>query len=245
MTANEKIRIKRTLIIVSLFIAIGIFVHHPRFAVAETTVSEERDVGMFSSVDLRVPGNLYITQGEKQVLKLEGIRNLLDKCKAYVQNRHLVIETDSWKKYWSKKYINVYVTIPEITGLEISGSGNIIGKSKIVTDELGLKISGSGNIDMDVDADVLSTKIAGSGEIQLRGQAKKHRCKISGSGDLKSYGLMTENSEIKISGSGKCEVFVSQSLDAKISGSGKIYYRGDPNTVNLKTSGSGTIYKVE
>lgn len=245
MKGNEKINTLRILFIVSLFCISGINFRSPQLAVADPMVSEQRNVGMFSYVDLRVSGNLYITQGENLVLELEGDRDLLEKCKTYVRNHQLIIENDSWRNLWSKKSIYVYVTIPEITGLELSGSGRIIGKSEIVSEKLGLKISGSGDVDLDVNVHALLTEISGSGDIQIRGKAKKHNCKISGSGDLKGYELSTDSSNIKISGSAKCEILVSHSLDAKISGSGKVYYRGNPSIVNLKTSGSGSIHKVE
>lgn len=245
MIENERISKRLILVLAIIMALVGFLFMIPFNSVAENVISETRNVDIFHSVDFRGLGDLHLTQGKESGLRLEGERDLLDKCKTYVENGQLIIELDTWQKIWRRKSINVYITMPAVKGLRINGSGNIIGKSRITSDRLVIRVNGSGDIDLEIEAKELESRISGSGEIRLKGVVKSHEYQISGSGDLKGYDLVTENLKIKISGSGKCEVFVSNKLDVKVSGSGKVYYRGNPKIVNQRISQSGTIRKVD
>jgi hypothetical protein len=245
MKKNKRVALSLVSVLTTMFVLAGISLLFPLVSVAGDMISEIRPVGTFHSLDFRGHGDLHITQGRDFMVRLEGGRDLLEKYETYVDNGRLVIEMKSWWKLWRAKSITAYITMPEVKGLTISGSGTIIGETRITSQRLTLKGSGSGDIDLEVDVKKLESKISGSGEIRLRGAAKDHEYQLSGSGDLKGYELATEKSTIKVSGSGKCEVSVSAQLDVRISGSGKVYYRGNPTTVNQKISGSGTIRKVE
>lgn len=245
MEENKGVAIRLVSVLVTMLVLAGISLLFALVSVAEDMVSEIRPVGTFHSVDFRGHGDLHITQGRDFIVRLEGGSDFLEKYETYVDDGRLVIEMKSWRESWRQESITAYITVPEVRGLSLSGSGTIIGETRITSEKLYLKVSGSGDIDLEVDAKKLESKISGSGEIRLRGVAKDHEYHLSGSGDLKGYELATQKSRIKISGSGKCEVSISAQLDVKISGSGKVYYRGNPTTVNQKISGSGTIRKVE
>ena len=112
-------------------------------------------------------------------------------------------------------------------------------------DKLALELTGSGEIELDVETKQLGSIIAGSGEIRLRGSAKALQHTISGSGDLNAFNLETESAEIKITGSGNCELSASNRLHVIISGSGTVFYRGDPRTVSQEVTGSGKVKIIE
>jgi len=206
--------------------------------------SETRTVDTFHSVDLRGWGNLYVTQDGASDIRIEAEDNILPILQTYVRDGVLVIEQKEFKCVRPKKPVNVYVAMDEVKQLTLSGSGKIIGQTKITSDSLGVKVSGSGDIDFDVDTEKLRTTISGSGNAQLKGDATTHDITISGSGDIQSYDLDTEKSTVKVFGSGKSEVSVSDELDVTITGSGDVYYKGDP-VINTQITGSGKMKKVE
>jgi len=206
--------------------------------------SETRTIDTFHSVELRGWGNLYVTQDETLELRIEAEDNIIPLLQTHVTNGVLVIEQERFRCAIPKKPVNVYVTMDEVKKLSLSGSGKIIGQTKITSDSLGVTVSGSGKIDLDVDSEQLKTTISGSGNAQLKGDATAHDVTISGSGNIQSYDLVTEKSKIVVSGSGKSEVSVSDELDIRITGSGNVNYKGDP-VINTQISGSGNLKKVE
>jgi Putative auto-transporter adhesin, head GIN domain len=227
------------------WLAAVLFLFYPCFSDAGAEISETREVGQFYGVEFRGYGEVYLTQGGDTELRLVGEESLLKEYESFVDSGILIIKNDSWMKFWRKKPITVYISTPVVTVLSVVGSGAIYGESTIYSDNLKIELAGSGEIELDVTTRVLGTTISGSGEIRLRGTTQKLKHTASGSGNLKGRYLETESSEINISGSGMCELFVTGQLDVLISGSGKIYYRGNPKAVNQEVSGSGKIIKME
>ncbi|HMQ00767.1 MAG TPA: head GIN domain-containing protein [Cyclobacteriaceae bacterium] len=201
----------------------------------------------FTGVSLRTSGNVYIKHGKESSVEIETSNELMEMLDVYVQKDVLMIEFKRNSRTWNWRNpdkLDVYITMPEITMLNISSSGNIRTENKFKSDELNLKISGSGTIEAAADANVINADISGSGNIRMKGSAKVLYPSISGSGKIDAEELITETVSIKISGSGNCTVNVKDDLNARVSGSGNIYYKGEPKHVNTSISGSGKVKKL-
>ena len=208
-------------------------------------VVEKREVGKFDGIEFSGHGVLYLSAGYDYEVQLEGEESLLKDYQTFVDSGVLIIKNDFWLKFWRKKPITVYVSMPIVRKLAVAGPGSIMGESTVYSDRLKLELTGSGEIELDVEAKQLGSYISGSGEIRLRGSAKMLQHTISGSGNLKAFNLETQSSEVKITGSGSCELAASNRLEVLISGSGTVFYRGDPRTVSQEISGSGKIEIIE
>jgi hypothetical protein len=205
------------------------------------TDRQTRNVDEFSRVYLSVDATLYITQGSPQKLEIEADPDVLADIETEVNGESLNIKT---QKNLRNKTITVYITVPEIEGLGVAGSGTILGQGKISADDLDLEVAGSGKIELsDVSAAELSADIAGSGDIQVSGTASDElEVEIAGSGNFKGSDLEAKEVEIHIAGSGSTWVNASSSLDVEIAGSGDVYYKGSPQ-INSSIVGSGNIKK--
>ena len=204
---------------------------------------ETRNVGDFTAVSFGVPGKLYIKQGSKSSVELQG--DDLDEIETEVRGDRLVIKREGKWNWGGNDRITAYVTVEKLEGLNVSGSGKAIGESNFKTDNLDLGVSGSGSVELEVDADEIDTSISGSGDIYLTGNSGYHRVSISGSGKMDAEDLVSDSYKISISGSGTCRINVSKEIDAKVSGSGDVYYKGNPDKVYHSASGSGKIRKID
>lgn len=203
---------------------------------------EKRNVDQFSKIALAVSADLYLKQGSTTEVIIEAQEEILEKLKTEVNNGKLVIKFDTWRFSRYERF-KIFITTPEISELDISGSGDIIAETSIQTDEMVLRISGSGGIRIDeLTANDLNVGISGSGNINLAGSQSLGTLdlSISGSGDLDASELVTEDFTGRISGSGSCRVHVKSTLKASISGSGKIFYSGNPR-IDASISGSGKV----
>lgn len=204
--------------------------------------TENRTVEKFSSIEIQGMGDLYLSQGQQLPLRIEAEDNILRVLKADVNGEKLTIYTTACIA--PNKPIKIYASASEISGLYVSGSGNIVGLSKISSDALDLGVSGSGKMNIDVDCKDLHTDISGSGSAVLQGKAANSSVNISGSGTIASYDLTTNVTRINISGAGLAEVNVQSELNAQISGSGGVYYKGHPTQINQQVTGSGSVTNV-
>ena len=205
-------------------------------------ITEEREVSEFNKVLLKGSGKVFLTSGEKQLLEIKTDDNIMPLIETAVSGDKLTISHG--KHHLRPTAFDVFITVKELAGVAISGSGDISGKGRFVTDTFYTEISGSGDVDLEVETGKLSSKISGSGSIRLAGKAQDYRVSISGSGEINAFDVQAETVSVKISGSGDCRVHAAESLDAKISGSGDVYYKGRPR-INTKISGSGSLKSRE
>jgi hypothetical protein len=210
--------------------------------------NEERKLPSFTEISLRIPGKLIVRQGDVQKVTIEAKESTLKEIITEVNGRALIIRFPS-KNYFWKNFdpgrIDIYITIPEVTGLNVSGSGDIIGEGAISAIITELSVSGSGNLTVDkLNCDRVKAVISGSGNIVL-GQEKpasEFHGVISGSGNIKAGGFEAQSVNVTISGSGNCSIKSNGDIKVKIAGSGNLYYTGNPN-IDSAIAGSGNVKK--
>ncbi len=201
---------------------------------------EERDVSSFTGVSLGIHGDLYLTQGSPQKVIVQAEKNL-DEIETEVRDGVLRIKTDNWNS--RIKGVKIWITMPEVESLNVSGSGDLLAETSIDAEELDLKVSGSGKIKIpELKAEEIGAAISGSGDVILAGAAEEMEIRISGSGDVHAEGLKVSECGIKISGSGSCKIDATGELDVSVSGSGNVTYYNDPQ-IDARVSGSGKVRK--
>jgi hypothetical protein len=204
---------------------------------------ETRDVRGFSKVNFGVAGELFIRIGPEFKLVLEGDRDILDEIETEVSGNRLNIKKENWRFSFKNEHVAVYITMPELEGLGVSGSGKAQIVDDIKADELSLGVSGSGKlITSGLNVDRFDCGISGSGDVILgnSGSIDNGTISISGSGGFSGEGVEIDHLEVRISGSGNCRCRAGDSLDAHVSGSGNVTYLGSPR-VNARVSGSGHV----
>ena len=82
----------------------------------------------------------------------------------------------------------------------------------------------------------------GATRVTVDGVVNELLATMSGASKLDAESLQVKIAELSISGAGKAEVSVSETLKVAISGAGKVTYNGNP-TVEKHVSGAGTIRK--
>lgn len=211
--------------------------------VAQT--SQKREVSAFTEILLRIGANVHLKQGETQSVEVKCSESTLAKLITEVNDRKLVIRypNDSWFSKWNPGTVDIYVTMPQIDALVISGSGSIFSDGKIESRILDATISGSGDIKLaDLEAEKVSATLSGSGNIHLFGKQNANELKVtvSGSGNVKAIEFPAESVTVKIAGSGNCWVNSTKNLIVKLAGSGNVVYRGNPS-VESSIAGSGKV----
>jgi hypothetical protein len=209
-------------------------------------VTEDRSTGDYGSVSISGFFDVTLVDGKEGELTLKGEENLLEHIVTEVKNGNLVVKVEnginlspsSWKEG-----ISITIPVESIDALTLSGSGDIVGKKTIESENFSTDISGSGDISLSLRADTISASISGSGDMDLSGSATNFEVRVSGSGDIQAYGLEVENVNATVSGSADIQVTATASIKARVSGSGDINYRGNPTKVDTKSSGSGDVTK--
>ncbi|MEL7021010.1 MAG: head GIN domain-containing protein [Bacteroidota bacterium] len=202
--------------------------------IVERTLS----VPYFSGFGFNISGDVYLIKGDEQRIVVKGQANLID-----------LLNTDVNDGFWRIKFtknvsnikdFKVYITVPNIEEVSVSGSGDVFSDDTFEGARMDVTLSGSGNIEMAVATTELAAKISGSGTIDLAGKVTDATMSISGSGDINGNTLAVARCKAYISGSGDIRLRASEELNARIVGSGDIYYKGNPR-VRSKITGSGEV----
>lgn len=183
-------------------------------------VTDKRNVSGFSSVSLEGSGHLVVEQGAAESLTVTADDNLMPYLQAEVRGGTLALGEKPGANLNPSKDIVFNVTLANLDGLTLSGSGEVQAKG--------------------IQSPKMKIDLSGSGDISAQGSADDFGVSISGSGNFHGDGLKSKRTKVDISGSGNAAVASSDTLDATINGSGSIEYVGSPQ-VRQNINGSGSV----
>lgn len=203
----------------------------------ELTLQDITKINLSSSIDV------VVSQGPVQKVLAVGHGNIIDHLNTTVSNRLWDVNLDNG--CYSNFELTVYVTVPEIEALKITGSGDIVLEDFNQDIDPTVTISGSGNFRMNEfeTAKQLFVTMNGSGSFFAEKQVncfENLTVKVGGSGSFHGFAIEAKNGDATTSGSGSCYVFATETLDASISGSGDISYKGTPR-LTIHDNGSGNL----
>lgn len=185
-------------------------------------ITESRNPGHFSVVELSGSSRAHISQGAAFSVSVRGFGNLLPYFETKLVNGTLLLAYRNNVNV-SNDNIEVFITMPSLNGLRLAGSG---------------EIDANGNFPLVPRFD---TRIAGSGNIRIgAGASQQFFSVIEGSGNLYAAGFITEKADIFTNGSGNTEITVNSELKVRITGSGNVYYHGVP-AITSHITGSGAV----
>jgi len=207
-------------------------------------VTEERQVGDFTRVELSGIGDLEIETGDRPALRIEAEDNILSLIETEVIGDTLRIGFRDNSIPRPTRSIRYFLTVVSLEALDASGLGNITAPD-LQAERFTITISGGGDIEISgLEAEAVEIDISGLGNLEINGgEATNLEVDISGGGDLNSENLRAQEASINISGLGSATVRVSDLLRAEISGGGSVRYYGNPD-VEEEVSGLGKVERL-
>lgn len=182
-------------------------------------VSESRNQIAFHSIDNTIYADVFITQGTQEDIVIDAQQNILDLIRTNVIDNELEITVEQCVEI--SQSVKIYITIPAIRTLTLTGVGSMVGQNAF-------------------DVMDLNIVLTGVGEFRLSGMTTNLDIDLVGVGDVEAFGLESEDCDVTISGVGDAEVWASNTLDVTISGTGSVFYKGMP-TINSVITGTGEV----
>ena len=229
---------------------------------------EVREVGKFRALSSSLPCNVYFSQSAKQEVRIETTEEFASKVLTVVEDGTLKLKLEDGN--YPKLILRIVISAPEIEGIAIRGSGNLIHEGLLQVDNnLNVSVSGSGDMQFgriscrdfyatttgsgnigitSLAAGSTSARVSGSGNISIPGPVTvdgSMELSVSGSGDIDIETVTASgNASFRTTGSGDIclrDAAFEGDMDLKSSGSGDIVVNGSCRDVNASTSGSGNI----
>jgi hypothetical protein len=210
----------------------------------------------FKSIYVNSNYTVMLKQTNKQEVTVEALTEIYEATEIKVDNGVLMINVERKpdspnKSIWAKiddikmsPTMKIYVSMKNVTDLQVNGGGKIISENSIASDYITLGVSGPGTMDVDLKGNTVKAEVSGSGSLTLRGYATSLDAVLSGNGFLKGFDCPLETGKVKVSGAGSAELNVSTSLEAYVHGSGSVKHKGNTKTLTKKVYGTGTVERV-
>lgn len=214
-----------------------------------SVLTEVREVVEFSGVTNTGSFDVYIYPAEDFHVEVKAQGNLLPIIETYVSGYTLMVRTKEGTCFRSSLPVEVYVWMPELESVTLSGSGKIFAElaNAPVVDCFN---SGSGHLVIDmVEARDFTAGNSGSGLVRL-GEVTASDIGFyqSGSGTIDGgtvYGSVQFKVRHSSSGRVRADLVEGRLVDANLSGSGKIDLTGESPLANYTLNSSGRIDALE
>jgi hypothetical protein len=207
-------------------------------------VSQEREIGDVTEVDLQGFGNVHIALGERTGLRIEAEDNLMRYIETETRGGRLEITHRRGTRLINTMPIDYFVTLRTLEAISVSGAGNVDAPD-VQAGRFVVRLSGAGNVEIDrLQAETLEATISGAGGLSIDdGQVSQQEIVISGAGDYRARDLNSGETTVRLSGMGSATVHARDRLDVTISGAGSVEYAGDPE-VEQQVTGVGRVRRI-
>ena len=205
-------------------------------------VTREETITGFDKVDVSHAFTAEISQGEAFSVVIRIDDNLAQYLEVVKRGSTLKIGLKPGRPYSIRNAtMDAEVTMPELTGLDLSGAshGTITGFKS--TKALDLDLSGASHLQGDIEAGNVSFDLSGASHVTLSGSAQDVTIDASGASSVDLDGFPVNDANVEASGASNVTVNASGKLDVNASGASHVYYLGSPTLGKLDTSGASSI----
>jgi hypothetical protein len=134
--------------------------------------------GKFYGLIVNSNANIILTQGEANAIRFEGDKKDLEEVHTKVENGALIIDGNN------SRPVSIYISVEEISLIEINGAARLFVNGSINSDILLLKVNGSGSMKVDVRALTVGMIVKGSGKIIVSGTSGESYLRVYGTGNV-------------------------------------------------------------
>jgi hypothetical protein len=205
-------------------------------------VTRQFDLSGFTRVDASHGFQLKGTRGDDYNVAVQVDDNVEPYLQVRTEGDTLYIGLEQGRAYLSTT-LRAQVTLPELTGLELSGgsAGEVTGLTTDKAMDFGL--SGGSRLTGDVTGGDARLDLSGGSRMEVTGRAGDVSIDASGGSRALLGGWPVQDARVNASGGSQIEIDVSGRLSGDASGGSRVNYSGSPTSVDVTTSGGSSVQK--
>lgn len=179
------------------------------------------DLSDFDAIRIDGVFEIEVTAGEDYEVKVEAEDNLFEYIIVETKRGELVLDLENDVEIETDESILVMISMPAL--VEIDGNGVY-------------ELTATG-----IDNEKTEIYVQGVGSVELEGRTEDLRVESNGVGEVDLRDLVAQTADVRVEGIGDVYVFVEQDLRARVSGLGDVVYGGNPESVDDRVDGFGSI----
>ena len=222
------------------------------------------DLSGFTAVRVDNDFSASVSRGDAFKVSVTVNENLVKYLKVEVKGDTLYIGLDTTVTYRLTD-LRADITMPSVSGAEVSGAGDAYLTGFSSADALALKASGAGQLSMqDVKAGAVTFDASGGSRIEgqlacqdlsgvasggstatMGGSASTAKLEASGGSKLLMNRFAMRDAAVTLSGASQAAVLVNGTLDVDLSGASKLDYYGSARLGKASVNGASQLTHIQ
>jgi hypothetical protein len=203
-------------------------------------VTEDFDITGFDKVDVSHAFTVDISQGDTFSVVASIDDNLVEYLEVEKRGSTLRIGLEPRCNCIST-HGTAEVTMPELTGLELSGASNVTITGFASAMAFDVDVSGASSLRGDIEAGDARFEVSGASQVTLSGSAQEATIDASGGSNVDLADFAVADANVDSSGASTVTVNPGGTLNANASGASRVYYLGSPTLGTVETSGASSV----
>ena len=202
---------------------------------ANGTVTKKYDFGSIKSIEAGSIFSIEVTEGNEK-----GVTIVCDEAYEehievkYFQGELILSMKPNVKMLNNKEGIKVYLQMPTIEDIELSGAANLTATGTFKTRELDIELSGATSVKgLQISGSELTIECSGASTIKLDGSTSYFKSETSGASNLKAKDYSAKDGYAEVTGASSAKVRCTGTLKIMVSKMSSITHYGNPNIVNV------------
>lgn len=218
-------------------------------AIAQNKLTKEYKFGKITSIEASSVYDIEVTKGNSGTVKVVYDEFFKDRLMVNYINGKLNLEVASTKMRNNDRKIEgikVYLQMPTIENLDLSGASSLNAMGSFQTDELDVELSGASSITgLEISGNELSLDCSGASTLNLKGDFKTIEAEISGASEI----VLNSNSTVfegEFSGAATAKIYGDhKNTDVVCSGASSIILEGKTDYIKSVTTGASNLKAQE
>lgn len=184
-------------------------------AFSQKTVQLNYALNGFKEIDASSAFSIYVEKGSEQSIVVVADEHIADDVKVTVSKGVLSFYLNG-KNAGRIKTLKAHVVMPELKGVRLTGSCDLMSDDTFVTEKFTASLAGSSDLKINIRADQVEVKATGSSDVVMNTETMGLKVDAAGSSDVVVTGKAMALS-VGCTGSSSVEMSELQASDATIS----------------------------
>ncbi|MBR9998083.1 MAG: DUF2807 domain-containing protein [Cyclobacteriaceae bacterium] len=204
-------------------------------------LEEERNVGNFTALKVTSGIDVTLRQGNRAEVIIIAGENNMDDVKSDVIDNELRLSVDG--NWFHSNHVEAWITFVDLESLDISAGSDVESESLLKLGNIRIEASSGSDLKLTLEANEVELRASSGSDASLTGSARSLTAKASSGSDINAYDFEVENAVLELSSGSDVKAWVTGSLEVDASSGSDVYYKGDPDLLNIDTSGGSDVNK--
>jgi len=203
------------------------------------SINEWREVKGITSVNLGTIGELTISLGSEESLRVQGEDNILPYIVTQVAGGELRIEIKPNTNISPTMPVRYDLTVKELESVQNGSVGTIVVTDPgLNADRFTISVNSTGDVTLvGLRANSLEVHVFSVGDVDIiNGLITYQKVILSSTGSYTADSVRSKDAVVEINSTGSATLWVDETLDVTINSTGNVSYYGSPKVTSKLTS---------